>query len=735
MSSNHFLPAWILLFGALLCAQPTPPSPAAQPPQSAPTPSQHAGSTSNSAEGLIKLDVLVTDASGKPVTGLAPQDFTLLEKSQPRQILSFHAFDGVLAKPDPPSEVILLIDVLNIPGHLANHAKEEIEKYLRQNGGHLAQPASVFLLDNTGIQLTAGPSIDGNLVAAELAWSPDSRLPRPAPAAPVQRLPEVRDAISGMHLPAEKTLTALGMIASIERRKLGKKLLIWVGPGSGIGSGMHSDTAKDQDQLFNLIVWFSTLLRESRIALYNTSVGKVDPQQHLDADFLKAAESPKDASVKKLYRDVLAVESGGSVSEPGDDLAAQIDHCVREASAFYALSFDPSHADHLDEFHDLHVQVSQPGLTARTSTGYYDQPYYSYQTDPRTKPVTVAELDQWLQANRDKNDGELARELSDLELTERLSAPKLSSWTERLHGEKARRALAGLADMSVFLTLPAAEISADAPPSAPEQQRIIAAAADYLSNSIPLLPNFFARRTAARYLEALKLDPEHRRIEFQPLRLTESATATVLYRRDREVLDSEAEKGRKQKPGDPDFSTYGTFGPVLSVIGDVLAAPEELTWSRWEQVADRPSAVLSFRVPAGKSRYLVGGCCLPDGDGTSGFAKLAPFHGEIAIDPATGAILRLDVVSDLKEFTPLLLSDIMVTYGPVQIGGKTYICPVRSVSIMRFRSVNNSTAWNESFRTYGPWVTMVDEYTFDDFHMFRSESRVLAPPPSPPEKN
>ena len=105
------------------------------------------------------------------------------------------------------------------------------------------------------------------------------------------------------------------------------------------------------------------------------------------------------------------------------------------------------------------------------------------------------------------------------------------------------------------------------------------------------------------------------------------------------------------------------------------------------------------------------------------------------LDPATGAILRLDVVSDLKEFTPLLLSDIMVTYGPVQIGGKTYICPVRSVSIMRFRSVNNSTAWNESFRTYGPWVTMVDEYTFDDFHMFRSESRVLAPPPSPPEKN
>jgi hypothetical protein len=83
----------------------------------------------------------------------------------------------------------------------------------------------------------------------------------------------------------------------------------------------------------------------------------------------------------------------------------------------------------------------------------------------------------------------------------------------------------------------------------------------------------------------------------------------------------------------------------------------------------------------------VGGCCLPDGDGTSAFEQNAGYHGEIAIDPLSGAILRLELVADLKSSTPLVRSDIMIEYGPAEIGGKTYICPVRSVSISRGKSV------------------------------------------------
>jgi len=70
----------------------------------------------------------------------------------------------------------------------------------------------------------------------------------------------------------------------------------------------------------------------------------------------------------------------------------------------------------------------------------------------------------------------------------------------------------------------------------------------------------------------------------------------------------------------------------------------------------------------------------------------------------------------------------------VEIAGKSYICPVRSVSISRGRSVVNLSEtipdrekiqWHESFRTYGPYATMLNDITFDAFHMFRADSHML----------
>jgi hypothetical protein len=114
-----------------------------------------------------------------------------------------------------------------------------------------------------------------------------------------------------------------------------------------------------------------------------------------------------------------------------------------------------------------------------------------------------------------------------------------------------------------------------------------------------------------------------------------------------------------------------------------------------------------------------------DDNGRSSFAKQTGYHGEIAIDPASGTILRLEIEADLQGFVPLDRSEIMIAFGPVEIGGKSYICPVRSVSIWRARSVPTLWEWNESFRTWGPYATMLNDITFDHHHMFRSESSVL----------
>jgi hypothetical protein len=103
----------------------------------------------------------------------------------------------------------------------------------------------------------------------------------------------------------------------------------------------------------------------------------------------------------------------------------------------------------------------------------------------------------------------------------------------------------------------------------------------------------------------------------------------------------------------------------------------------------------------------------------------AGFHGELAIDPASGALLRFELQADLNSTTPLIRSDIMIEYGPVEIGGQQCICPVKSVSIMRGRSVVALTALGDSFRTYGPYATLLNEIAFTDYHKFQVKARML----------
>jgi hypothetical protein len=108
------------------------------------------------------------------------------------------------------------------------------------------------------------------------------------------------------------------------------------------------------------------------------------------------------------------------------------------------------------------------------------------------------------------------------------------------------------------------------------------------------------------------------------------------------------------------------------------------------------------------------------------FARAVGYRGEIAIDPQTGAILRVMISGDLAGIVPLDRSEIMVSYGPVSIGGRTYICPLHSVSFMHSRNVDNWQLWDESFRTWGPWMSMLNDFSFSNYHLFRANVRMLS---------
>src|SRR5580658_3690002 len=313
------------------------------------------------------------------------------------------------------------------------------------------------------------------------------------------------------------------------------------------------------------------------------------------------------------------------------------------------------------------------------------------------KRVTVEQLEQVLAASHRTTDdratdAKAAQQIYELELTERLSESRLARLEPDLPGPLTRQALIAVADASAFLDLPAGDIPSHAAPDPSAQSSILALTAEYVHEAIPRLPNFYATRDLKRF-EDTPIEPplySETRNTYEPLHEVGMSSATILYRDGNEVVHAEIAKSNKinkSGPAEHELSARGVFGPILStVLAD--SAKGAIAWSHWEQGAAGLQAVFSYKVPQKASHYTVvfpgargPAPVISDDGGTEKTWHISAYHGEIAVDPADGSIMRLTLVADLKSSEPVIKANLMVEYGPVELGGKTYMCPVKSVAL------------------------------------------------------
>ena len=331
--------------------------------------------------------------------------------------------------------------------------------------------------------------------------------------------------------------------------------------------------------------------------------------------------------------------------------------------------------------------------------------------------VAVEDVQRILAGDKGKPDAEVARQLSGLVLKERMSDAILQSLEQSVPGTESRWALVALADTSVFLPPPAADVLAQAPPDLKEQRRRIALTVNYLGKTLPKLPNFYARRTTIRYGGDVPAGATYH--DDSSWREVGSSKVIVVYRDGKEVVDPSEWVKHPSHPEGGSLVTVGTFGPILSTV-IVDAAHGEMRWERWERGGAGTLAVFRYSVPENQSHYSLA---------FDGFSKKAgagtEYHGEVAIDPATGTIQRLTVQADPPLGSPVLRGDIMVEYGAVDIGGKTYTCPIRSVSfsIDAEGLADESNPFGQSVQT--PQAILLNDVKFEDYHLFRSDSRIL----------
>ncbi len=171
----------------------------------------------------LPLDVVVTPRSGPPVADLQQQDFTVLDNKTPRHIKSFHAFGGSQAPVQclyrPRRGEPILTRALPI-------REDEIDRFLRANGGQLAYPTEIGFLSDNGVQIQQAFSTNGN----ELSSSLDQYNVCSPPHPPLLTISVLSDRFN-------LSMTGLSSLVASEAKLPGRKLILWVSPGWPILSG------------------------------------------------------------------------------------------------------------------------------------------------------------------------------------------------------------------------------------------------------------------------------------------------------------------------------------------------------------------------------------------------------------------------------------------------------------------------------------------------------------------
>ncbi len=327
---------------------------------------------------------------------------------------------------------------------------------------------------------------------------------------------------------------------------------------------------------------------------------------------------------------------------------------------------------------------------------------------------------------------ELAPIISGLQLTERASSLRLSRWEGEITGKRTREALIALADASAFLDLPASDLPAIEKPDPLERTQIFQRAIEYVHTTVPKLPNFMAKRGTTHFEDQTEVkvnspgsfvgsddfyaspDMDPREPKQRTLQVMGRTTTIVTYRDGHEVADARGNNDKRSGAGEDSLTTFGEFGPILSVVvGDAIHS--KVVWGHWEQSATGTLAVFGYVVPQEMSHYTVK-------FRGSGDPQTPAYHGEIAVDPATGTILRLTMVtSELKPPFQAYESSIMVEYGPVEIGDRTYTCPVKGVALSKTpgSSAEGGRVIVIQARTF------VNDVSFTGYRLFRGDVRVL----------
>jgi hypothetical protein len=347
------------------------------------------------------------------------------------------------------------------------------------------------------------------------------------------------------------------------------------------------------------------------------------------------------------------------------------------------------------------------------------------------KKLTVQQLKDLLvslQQDR-KTDEEVAAELKQVELTEELTRDAMNKIVDFAPGKHATEQIYVLEARSATLPPPASDVPATPAPDAAAQKAILDKAVDYTTKSYAQLPHLTATKTTLRFQDNMEaIDPCSGMTGCAKDVITSpgfSNWASFVHFISSTETPVVSERGTEKMPSKKDKTPWGANGmiallgpePSLSVILQDTQAAGNIQWLRWELINGKRAAVYSFKVPITNSQLALDVCCFPQsiqigvarfytgmdanlvagqeaapggGGGATGnfqtntrydqhFKATVPYHGEIFVDPNSGIIVRLIIQAEFKASDEVQQEDRRTDYGPVMIGARALVLPVKTI--------------------------------------------------------
>lgn len=380
--------------------------------------------TFRSSVEYVRLDVVVTDKSDRPVTGLTQNDFVVSENSRPQSIATFEAVsipsvrtvtttvsvpsvDVVSNRPPAMArQWVLVIDDLHIIELHLRQTKRVVTEFLEMLPP-ADQVAVVFVgrsdlsqgftSDHGALMRTVDRIKDSLGFAHDAADGPPQ--PRTFPAKDIgdKMGPAIDAMTSERHRFGEATIDVLNNVTrAIADSPATRKALVYVSEGANYSTEIASTNEYDflrdaefaRDYLDKLQKAF-TIARRAGAPVYT-----IDPRGLPDETAVRGwgSTSPSErgdvaGNIRRQQQNMRAIaENTGGLAFVGmSDLTRAIETLVHDNDNFYLIGFYPEPLARDGKFHDVAVTIKgRPELRVRARAGY---------TAPAEKPAVPLDLD------------------------------------------------------------------------------------------------------------------------------------------------------------------------------------------------------------------------------------------------------------------------------------------------------------------------------------------------------